>query len=685
MGSDRWGWSIKQLFRVAAELNFDGNRDAYLTEGSRTARYDVASQSFHFEGDVLDVSGRTPPCRWTPQPAAVSDRPTGAPAAGRWMTRCQRRDPTVWWLAASRPIRRHGGLGMRSKMTGHQTRRYGWDQAPRSAPHRSAPRTGGRALIGWLLTLAVVSTACAGSDKPDQAASTTVTPTTGTTAPAEPTVPSTTAASTIPPSTTTTAWAARPTPAIFSGPAPATMEEWQALWQNQRQAIVTKIKAGGYGIAPDGRSALIADGYTIDLSKCGTGWSNTEGLSDTEIRIGHTTALTGPDAQYGKITTGWQAYLGAVNQSGITDSTGKTRRFNLVIKDDVNDPSRTITAVNELIDREKVLAVITLSTLGTFGTYDTLNTRCIPQPIAPSAHPAFGDPTKHPWTSAEPLALNTEALLWGAYIEAHADELRAVDGKITIAALAANNDFGKSFDGGLRTWLQQSPIAADVEIHSEYVQSGQANIATTMASLAGRAPEIFIAMTGTNGCTQAVREASVHGIKDIAQQLFLPSTCRTNALVGSDKVGNASDGWLSFDDGIKVLGGASADGDPWATQTRTLLDTNGLDWRSSPLYFLGAGGWAWTTEQLFRIASELEGGLTRVNLMVALRNLDMTAPFLPPGARYNLDGNRDAYLIESGQVVRYNAADQVFYREGELMELSGRTPPCIWEANGRCR
>ena len=42
----------------------------------------------------------------------------------------------------------------------------------------------------------------------------------------------------------------------------------------------------------------------------------------------------------------------------------------------------------------------------------------------------------------------------------------------------------------------------------------------------------------------------------------------------------------------------------------------------------------------------LDGGLTRSNLILALRALDMTNPQLLPGVRYNMRGNTDAYLIE---------------------------------------
>ena len=57
---------------------------------------------------------------------------------------------------------------------------------------------------------------------------------------------------------------------------PTTIDAWQALWKSEREAVVKKIKAGKFGIAADGKSALISDGYTVDLAKCPSGWSNTE-------------------------------------------------------------------------------------------------------------------------------------------------------------------------------------------------------------------------------------------------------------------------------------------------------------------------------------------------------------------------------------------------------------------------
>ena len=470
---------------------------------------------------------------------------------------------------------------------------------------------------------------------------------------------------------------------------PTTMAEWDTLWKTQREAVVKKIKAGKYGISADGKSALISEGYTVDLSKCPSSWNNTEGLTDTEIKIGHTTALSGTLAIYGQIATGWQLYLGEVNKAGgIKDSKGKTRNFNLIFKDDGYDSARTIPLVDELIDSEKVFTMITLGSPNTMKTYDKLNQRCIPQPLVMTGHPAWGDPITHPWTSGEQMAYNTEAVLWGAFIEKRAAELKAGDGKITVASLVMNNDFGKAYDGGFKAWLAQTSIKADVEYVTEVIEPSAPTITDPMTTLASKNPEVFIAMTAGTSCTQAVTEAAQNGLKEKAKFLFQPSVCKSNAFLGKDKVGgdgSASNDWWVVGGGLKALESSAFDNDVWAKKSRDLLTANGIDWAKNPTYFAGSARWGWSTEQVFAIASQLEGGLTRVNLMVALRNLDMTAPFLLDGAKFNLSGNKDAYLTEASEFGKYDAAKQSFAQQGELIELSGKSSNCVWnQGTGTC-
>ncbi|MGD9755730.1 MAG: hypothetical protein AB7W59_32455, partial [Acidimicrobiia bacterium] len=64
------------------------------------------------------------------------------------------------------------------------------------------------------------------------------------------------------------------------------MEEWEALWASERAAIVARIKENGWGLQADGKTITGPEGFTIDLTRCAAGWSNTEGITDTEFKVG---------------------------------------------------------------------------------------------------------------------------------------------------------------------------------------------------------------------------------------------------------------------------------------------------------------------------------------------------------------------------------------------------------------
>ncbi len=175
-----------------------------------------------------------------------------------------------------------------------------------------------------------------------------------------------------------------------------------------------RIKDNKWGLSADGKTITGPEGFTIDVTKCASGWSNTEGISDTEIKIGQAMAQSGTLAAYGQIGKGIQNRFDIINKAGgIKDSTGKSRKLNYVVKDDGYDAARTIPLVDELIDSEKVFLVWTLGSPNTMATYGKLNERCIPQPLSMTGHPAWGDPVNHPWTTGVALAYNAEAGLWG--------------------------------------------------------------------------------------------------------------------------------------------------------------------------------------------------------------------------------------------------------------------------------
>ena len=474
---------------------------------------------------------------------------------------------------------------------------------------------------------------------------------------------------------------------VPAGP-PQSMDDWNKLWTTQRAAIVKRITDNKWGLSADGKTITGAEGFTIDVSKCPAGWNNIEGITDTELKLGHTIAQSGTLAIYGQIANGMKAYFDVVNKTGIKDSTGKTRKITYIPKDDGYDAARTIPLVDELLDSEKVFTLITLGSPNTMKTYDKLNQRCVPQPIVMTGHPAWGDPVNHPWTTGQQLAYNTEAVVWGSIIEQKAAELKGSDGKITVSALVMNNDFGKAYIAGFKAWLAQTPIASQVNLQTETIEPTAPTITDPMTTLASKNPSVFIAMTAGTSCTQAITEASQNGLKEKAKMLFQPSVCVGNSFLGKDKVGgdgSASNGWFIVNGAAKTLESAAFDNDPWAKYARDQLTAAGIDWKKENTTLTGTN-WAWDYEQIVQIASALNGGLTRANFMVALRAMDMTNPALVDGAKWNMNGNKDAYLTEAAQLVQYDSAKQVVTPVGPVIELSGKSTNCVWDQQaGTCK
>jgi branched-chain amino acid transport system substrate-binding protein len=462
---------------------------------------------------------------------------------------------------------------------------------------------------------------------------------------------------------------------------PTSMDEWEALWAKEREAVVKRIKDGRFGLSADGKTVTGPEGFTMDLAKCPAGWNNTEGLTDTSIKIGHDTALSGTLADYGNISRAEEVQFAYYSAKGaFKDSTGKTRTVNFIYKDDGYDPARAMPIIDELIDSEKVFAMQTLGSPTTLRSYDKLNQRCIPQPISMTGHPAWGDPVNHPWTTGSQMAYNTEAVLWGAFVEQRLAEFEG--GRATVGALVMNNDFGKSYDAGFKNYLAQSPVKDKIDYVTETIEPSAPTVKDPMTTLGSKNPDVFIAMTAGTSCTQAITEAAENGMKDQVKYLFQPSTCKSASFVGKDKVGgdgSASNGWWIIGGGQKDFNADAYSADPFIKWGREQLAAKGYDYKSSGSF--GSGFfYGWIFVQALQIAGQLDGGLTRTNLILALRSMDMTHPILLKGIKLNMNGNQDVYLVEGSDISQYDTAKQTWNQQGDIIELSGKSKACVWDA-----
>ena len=181
-----------------------------------------------------------------------------------------------------------------------------------------------------------------------------------------------------------------------------------------------------------------------------------------------------------------------------------------------------------------------------------------------------------------------------------------------------------------------------------------------MTTLTSKNPEVFIAMVAGTSCTQSYVEAAQNGLKGSAKYLFTGQPCKGATFVGKEKVGgdgSASEGWWIAGGGNRDFNSASEDSNPFVAWSREQLTAAGYDYKSSGSLGLGFN-YAWPFWQAVQIAGQLDGGLTRANLILAIRSMDMTNPNLIDGIKFNMNGAKDAYPIEGSEFAKYDSTIQ---------------------------
>ena len=442
--------------------------------------------------------------------------------------------------------------------------------------------------------------------------------------------------------------------------------------------LTAKINDGTYGVDAD-NVLRGPSGFQIDLDDCPDDWSETTGITDSQIRIGHTTAELGRLAVFSNKTRGLESYFDWINENDPIMVDGSPRDLTLVVKHDGYQPDRTLGLVNQLITTENVFSIVTLSGASTLATYDTINDSCVPQPFVMNQHSAWGDPVDHPWTTGMEMSYRTESILWGTWIEQNlADRL-----PVKVAGLVMDNDFGSGYEYTFEQWVDQHPeiVASFTAVRHNPVAS---KLAAEVQSLAAAEPDVVILMTASSACALAIGEVGRIGLAaDIEAKggaLFAPSVCRNYELY-LESAGEHADGWWSLGGGIKDIADQRFSEEPFISFVNGRLKADGL--APAPLFaplaesFYAAGylhGYPYG--EALRIAAELPGGLTRANFMLAVRSIDISHPMLLDGILFRLDGNADAFAVEGSSFDRFDIGSKSWRAVGEVADINGGTPNC---------
>ncbi|GLY32237.1 ABC transporter substrate-binding protein [Kineosporia sp. NBRC 101731] len=164
------------------------------------------------------------------------------------------------------------------------------------------------------------------------------------------------------------------------------------------------------------------------------------GITKTSVKIGTHTPLTGPaSAGYAPISKAAAAYFAYLNAKGGVNG----RKIDYVVKDDGYNPATTSTVVRELVQQDKVFAIVNgLGTPTHAAVVDYLNQQKVPDLFVASGASLWNQPEKSPQTFGFNLDYVREGKILAHYLQE-----KNPDAKFCV--LRQDDDFGKDLTTGI--------------------------------------------------------------------------------------------------------------------------------------------------------------------------------------------------------------------------------------------
>jgi hypothetical protein len=273
------------------------------------------------------------------------------------------------------------------------------------------------------------------------------------------------------------------------------------------------------------------------------------------------------------------------------------------------------------------------------------------------------------------MSYSTEAIFWGNWIKANlADDL-----PVKVGGLVMDNDFGLAYQDSFQKWADANPDVVG-EFQAVPHDPAAPTVTNEMTTLAAGEPDVFISMTAGNPCLLAVQEAGNSGLTESAKALFAPSVCKDpNAYM--IPAGDVAEGWHIVGGGVKATTDPQYADDAFVAFANAEMEARGLDTEVG-LYGTGFAVYAWSHVEALRIAADLPGGLSRSNLILAQRAMDVTHPITLDGISFSANGAEDGYFIEGSEYSIYDAANESWIQQGGAVDLNGSSPNCSWTDEG---
>jgi branched-chain amino acid transport system substrate-binding protein len=407
--------------------------------------------------------------------------------------------------------------------------------------------------------------------------------------------------------------------------------------------------------------AALTIAVTARAQTPGTGsTASSPGITDTEIVLGNSGALSGPNAGYGPVSLAQGACYDYLNAEfgGIKMGDGKIRKVKYVMYDDALEPARALENARRLVSQDHVFAVVgNLGTGANLAARGFYNAEKVPQVFLSTGGPMWGakaEVQKFPWTMGGWLAYNTEAAIYAAFIKE----------KFPNAKVALFNDpsGGPFFATGFLKAAKE--LGLNIVIHEQH-QYSEPTIDAKIDRLAASGADVFVDATTPKFVVQALKRMAAINWKP------------THIIwgVGSSIGGVLQPAGSDISKGVYTGLWLKDQADPgYAKDEDMKLYVEKLKQyasRLNPADQNAAAGW----HACHAVKSVLERTKqpNRQAFMDAARSMSsQKVPLLLKGITLNTNGEQDGYPIEAIQMGQYDGTKYV--PVGGLINYEGKTP-----------
>ena len=358
------------------------------------------------------------------------------------------------------------------------------------------------------------------------------------------------------------------------------------------------------------------------------------GATDSEIKVGHIIAYSGPASAYGAIGKAIGAYFDKVNAEGGVNG----RKVKFLSLDDGYNPAKTVEQARKLVEEEEVLLLFQpLGTPPNTAIHKYMNAKKVPQLFVATGATMWGDPKNFPYTMGWQPNYQSEGRIYAA----HLMETKP-NGKVAI--LYQNDDYGKDYLKGFEDGLGDKAKTMIVSKISYEVTDP--TVDSQIVSLKASGADVFFNITTPKFAAQAIKKAGELGWKPVH---YLNSV---SSAVGSVLVPAG----IEYSTGVITAGYIKDPTDPqfqkgkewddWVAWMKKYHPTGAMNDNFNVYGYTVA-------QTLVQVLKQAGDNLTRDNIMKQAASLDMTLPMLLPGVNIKT-GPDDFYPIEREQLQRFN-------------------------------